>query len=146
MPMKPFTIGPSPPNMTAGVMRPQMRLSRQATTSQVIRVPPRSQPRFIMMTMMIGTTSRMSASGLTSPVSMTIASAFTVIFPKMMKSTAEMPPAMREYGSRVRTTSLTLDSCVRAEAIVVSEIGARLSPKSAPEMIAPVTSEALQPI
>ena len=36
-------------------------------------------------------------------------------------------------------------SCVRADEIVVSEIGARLSPKIAPEMIAPHIKPMLMP-
>jgi len=68
-----------------------------------------------------------------------------VLIPTMMNSTAEMTPAISEYGRRVRTTSRTSASCVSAEAMVVSEMGARLSPKIAPLTMAPTTTEGFAP-
>ena len=57
--------------------------------------------------------------------------------PTMTNKTAEIIADIAAYGNRVRTTSLISASWVTAEEIVVSEIGARLSPKIAPLMIAP---------
>ena len=46
-------------------------------------------------------------------------------------------PATSAYLSRERTTPGTSTPCEVAEQMVVSDIGARLSPKAAPEMMAP---------
>ena len=43
---------------------------------------------------------------------------------------------MAASGNLERTTSRIVDSCVYAETIVVSETGAKLSPKAAPDKIA----------
>ena len=53
--------------------------------------------------------------------------------------------AAAAYLSLERTTPGTSTPCERAEQIVVSETGARLSPSTAPEMTVPVSSAGSQP-
>lgn len=56
-----------------------------------------------------------------------------------------MTAAGIEYQTLVRTTPPISASCVLAEAMVVSEIGARLSPNRAPETRAPAMIAGLAP-
>ena len=71
--------------------------------------------------------------------------------PKMAKITMVIRPATAEYLIRLETTppmsaGLPFLNCwVEAEAMVVSEIGAKLSPKMAPDTMEPAIIISLAP-
>src|SRR5699024_4908968 len=72
--------------------------------------------------------------------------ALALRLPNTPNSTRQIPAAEREYLARLATTPATSAvpsfrryRCVDDEIIVVSEIGARLSPNMAPEKIAPAS-------
>ena len=104
---------------------------------QTMSVPIRSQPLRIMNTIIIGSTSSTSALAELPSRSRPAGTPASLTRPNTANRTAATAPEMAAYGKRVRTTWETSASCVSEEEIVVSEMGARLSPKIAPEMIAP---------
>ena len=137
MPDIPATTGPSAESMVSIGMQPSTRFRMMPSTSQVMRVETRSQPLRIMMTMRTGRTSSTRDFAVEPSSTISLAPPALILRPKMMNSTAEIAADSAAYGKRVRTTSESSASCVSAEEIVVSEIGARLSPKIAPLMMAP---------
>ncbi len=65
--------------------------------------------------------------------------------PSTSSATTVSPEAAAAYLSLERTTPGTSTPCDRAEQIVVSETGARLSPSTAPEMMVPASRAGSQP-
>ena len=66
--------------------------------------------------------------------------------PMIMKITSAGTAAIMAYWKRLRTTPGISVSCVVADTTVVSETGARLSPKAAPDRIAAKSHTGSAPI
>ena len=126
--------------------RPVTRPSERPT-----RMPRKMLRDFVATTSI--TTTGMSITRLTGFESASIAPPSYVppMPPRMAKSTSAMLPATMEYLKRVFTQPPTSagrpsrNCCVEALAMVVSEMGARLSPKMAPETMAPARNMGLPP-
>ena len=88
--------------------------------------------------MTTGTTSMIRESGLGSTWAASRTIELVSVLVKIRKHTSAMRAAGMEYFIRERTTLPNSAFWVVAEAMVVSEMGARLSPNAAPETMAPI--------